>query len=640
MLGRVWRVRMNPWWLATVALGCFAFAIRVAAADQQSAYMDEGTNVITGRMLIEQHATYAEFLNWAYGSYVWPLLAGLADEAGGLRMVRGVTAVFGVLMVLSTALAAARLAPASIGRERRWAVALVAGAIVALAPTAIGVARFGTYDAMAAATFMLGVTLLIGAQDRVPRLHLLTAAVLLFVAFLAKYLVAIYFPLVCIYVMLRHTRHIRAVVHDAVWFVLPLSAACAAYALVYLTPLINLLTSSLHYGDLRSPDPLREYVWTRPELWLLLAAVAYAWRFADWQSRIIAVGGSSIIAGFQVAARPDFDFWKHSVYLIFFLAPIAALNWLRIDLRTGTSRVVSVAAAPVLALLAWGPAIQQADQMIAFYPNLNPSISAIQKAIAGSALVLTDDSALRYYLLPTMDADRVVGPFFFTYQSQDGIEAYRRAIADRFFDAIVLDGGVTPQGASIRGQLAQTILDSYQQVYAGKDGDFTVEVFKPLRPAGSVSAEDAQLNWQQAFVFDSGFAGWGAHPQAGDWQAGNQLAISTTPNWNGHPSLQFTPTWDSTIVSLRAPEPEHVTRLRARVWLVPAGDSGTPIRVGFMGFDSSWQWHDDGFRWVVPPGSWTTISWDLPKGGDYSEVGLIFPGRISQAYVGSFEIDP
>ena len=55
-----------------------------------------------------------------------------------------------------------------------------------------------------------------------------------------------------------------------------------------------------------------------------------------------------------------------------------------------------------------------------------------------------------------------------------------------------------------------------------------------------------------------------------------------------------------------------------------------------MGFDAAWQWHDDGFRWVVPPGTWTTITWDLPSPGAYEELGLKLPPGISQAYLGSF----
>jgi hypothetical protein len=621
------------------ALGVFALAIRLAGADQQSAYMDEGTNVLTGRMLIEQHSIYAEVLNWAYGSYLWPLAAGLADEAGGLAMVRGVTAMCGVVMVLATMLAALRLCPAHLSRERRWGTALLAGFIMAIAPTAVGVSRFGTYDALAGAAFMLGVALLLAPGSRdVAWPHLLAAAALLFVAFLSKYLVAIYFPLVCIYVVCRHGRRIRRALLEGVLFVVPLTAACALYTLIFLTPLVSLLTSSLHYGDLKSPDPLREYGWQRPELWLLLAVVVLGWRFATWRGRLVGVVGALVILAFQATARADFDFWKHSIYVIFFLAPLAALAWMRIPLVSGTWRVVCVLGAAAIAWIGWSPVLSQANELIAFYPNLKPSLAAIQPAVADSALVLTDDTALRYYLYPAMAPDRITGPFFFTYQAQDGLEAYRRAIADRYFDAIVLDGGVTPQGNAIDANLGATIQAGYQLVYSQQDGRFTVDIYKPVRPAGSSATQSDQPTWPESYTFDAGTDGWGAHSEAGDWQAARQITTADTPSWNGHASLLFTPTSEASIVSLHVSG--RVTRVRARVLLVPDDGSSTPVRVGFVGFDSNWNWHDDGFRWVVPPSSWTTISWDLSVPDDYTELGLKLPTGVSKAYIGSFEIDP
>ena len=416
MFGRVPLARVDPWVLGMSGLAAFAMALRLAAADQQSAYMDEGTNVLTGRILIEQHAIYAEILNWSYGSLLWPLLAGVADELGGLRIVRGLTAVCGVLMVLATAAVAAQLVPETATRARRRVVALVAGGIMAVAPTAIGVGRFGTYDALAGAAFMLGLTLLVPAQKPIAPLRLLLASALLFVAFLAKYLVAIYFPFICVYVVLAALvprLPVAVALRNFMWFVVPLSAACAVYALVFLSPLLMLLGSSLHYGDLKSPDPLREYVWTRPELWLLAAAAAVGFRYTAGRGRLVAVGGAAIIMAFQLAAHPDFDFWKHSIYVIYFLAPLAALTWLAVPQNTGTWRVLAVVAGGLAAVWAWSPTIHEANRLIDFYPNLNPSIEAIDANIAGSALVLTDDTALRYYLYPQIPADHVVGPLPF-----------------------------------------------------------------------------------------------------------------------------------------------------------------------------------------------------------------------------------
>ncbi|MDQ6671021.1 MAG: hypothetical protein M3069_09760 [Chloroflexota bacterium] len=687
--------RVDAWVLGVTGLAAFALALRLAGAEQQSAYMDEGTNVLTGRMLIEQHAIYAEVLNWSYGSFLWPLLAGAADELGGLRLVRGVTAVCGVLMVLATAAAAAQLAPETTGRARRRVVALLAGAIMAVAPTAIGVGRFGTYDALAGAGFMLGVMLLVPASKPRSRGRLLLAAALLFVAFLAKYLVAIYFPFICVYVVLgallstrsarsrpgmkgdesggggfprrlplsgvakrapgrdRHmpgvagltsgllslAPQVRSAVHTSVWFVVPLAAACAVYAWVFLGALLTLLTASLGYGDLKSPDPLREYVWTRPELWLLVGAAAVGGRFALGHGRLVAVGGAAIIMAFQLVAHPDFDFWKHSIYVVYFLAPLAAMTWLAVPQNTGTWRMVALGAAAVTCAWTWSSAIQQADQLIEFYPNLNPSLAAIEANIAGSALVLTDDTALRYYLYPGMPADHVVGPFAFAYRSQSRLDAYRQAISDRFFDAIVLDGGVTPQGAAIRDQLGQVIRDAYQPVYSHTDGGgFTVDVWKPVRPAGASRADSSGATWPIAYTFEAGLDGWGAHPDAADWQAGLQIASSTEQAQPGHVSLRFMPTPGSSTLSLR--RAGHITRVRAQVYLVSADGSSSPLRVGFVAFDDKWQWRDDGFRWQISSGSWTTITWDLANPGDFEEVGLKFPSSVGQVYVDSFEIDP
>jgi hypothetical protein len=507
---------------------------------------------------------------------------------------------------------------------------------MAVAPPAVGVSRFVTYDALAGAAFMLGITLLVPAGQPSRRIGLLAAAVLLFVAFLAKYLVAIYFPFVCVYVVLAAGRRFRVAAHNIVWFVVPLTAMCAVYAFVLREPLLNLLSASLRYGDLKSADPLREYVWARPELWAIAAAAVYGWKRAPWSARVVASGGAAIILAFQVMARADFDFWKHAIFAVYFLAPLAALVWLAVPQNTGTWRVLAAAAAGVTAIWTWSPAIREADRMISFYPNLNSSLEAIDTQVAGAALVLTDDTALRYYLYPRIAADHVVGPFAFAYRGQDGLEGYRRAIADRFFDAIVLDGGVSPQGSALRQELGATIQTFYEQVYSKPDGGgFTVEVFKPVRPTPIVSADMA---WPVSYSFDAGVDGWGAHPDVGDWQDGVQVAAASDQAWDGHASLRFQPRADASAVTLR--RSGHVTRVRARVYLEQADSSLTPIRVGFVGFDDAWLWHDDAFRWVVPPGSWTTITWDLPSPGDYEEVGLKLPPTVSQAYIGSFEIDP
>jgi hypothetical protein len=640
-LGGTLATHAYPLGLAGLAL--FAFALRLAFAGEQSAYMDEGTNVLTGRLLIEQHAVYAEILNWAYGSYLWPLVAGVADMAGGLGAVRAVTAACGAIMALATALAAARLAPATLSPARRRTVALLAGGIMAIAPTAIAVGRFGTYDALAGAAFMLGVSLVVpvlpSARGPAHPWQLLVAAALLFVAFLSKYLVAIYFPFLCAYLVLGAARRPRLAVRNLLWFVVPLATACAVYLYVFLGPLLTLLSASLRYADLKSADPVREYVWTRPELWLLAIAAGFGWWTATRSARAVALGGTAIILAFQAEARPDFDFWKHSIYVLYFLAPLAALAWARVPQHTGTWRVVALGTVGVAA--AWGSvrATAEASRLIDFYPNLSPSIAAIETYTAGAALVLTDDTAVRYYLYPAMATDRVIGPFAFTYKALDGLDAYRAAIADRYFDTIVLDGGVTPQGNAIGQQLGAAIDERYTRVYAADAGQgSSVAIYKAIPSSDAPSTAEADGSWPIAYRFDAGADDWGGHPDAGDWQAGLQVSTSDEQPWNGHPALRFAPSEQVSALTLRRAGP--VRRVRASVYLVTGDPTNSPVRIGLVGFDDAWHWTDDGFRWLVAPGAWTTVSWDLPRPGAYHELGFKFPPEVRVAYVGDYEIDP
>jgi hypothetical protein len=250
---------------------------------------------------------------------------------------------------------------------------------------------------------------------------------------------------------------------------------------------------------------------------------------------------------------------------------------------------------------------------------------------------------LRYYLYPRLSTDDVIGPFGFEYRGQSGFDAYRSAIADRFFDTIVLDGGVTPQGNAIQQQLGDTIDQFYQHAFTTTDArGFAEEILTPKRPAGATSADDDPTPWPVALTFDdpSALDQWGAHPEVGNWQQGLQLTTSSDRLWEGHASLQFAPSPTASSLSLRRSGP--VSRVRARLYLVPAAGTSAsePVRVGFMGFDAGWQWRDDGFRWEVPFGTWTTISWDLAEPADFEELGLKLPPSVATAYLGSFEIDP
>ena len=315
-----------PFRLWLVALTFAAFAARALLANTNSAFMDEGTFAINGRMLIDSHTNYAGYLNWAYGSYLWTILVGFADMVGGVLAMRLLTSVLGAMMVLATALTVRALAPPHISPTRRDVAALIAGGLMAVLPTTVAVGRFATYDPLAGAALMGCVAVLAITWRKGSRRALLAAAALLFISFLSKYVVAVYVPVICLWMMIvpliAKPQQTARFVRNLCWFVLPLCVVFAGYAFIFRNELLQLLIFSKTYTDLKSSDAFQLYVIQRLDLWALVVTAPFGLRRISTPGRWMSLIGAATIVAFQAASRPDADWWKHSIYLIFFLAPL------------------------------------------------------------------------------------------------------------------------------------------------------------------------------------------------------------------------------------------------------------------------------------------------------------------------------
>jgi hypothetical protein len=433
--------------------------------------------------------------------------------------------------------------------------------------------------------------------------------------------------------------------------------------------------------------------------------------------RSVCLAGSAVLVAFQFLARPDYDFWKHSIYVVFFLAPLAALalapamewviegalagicwrpasgterllarcaalllvawqawilmrdGWQRVGapflllailaglvvlgppssgiaqqmgrkrLALGFAWALSIAAGVVMARpLAHAEAVAQS--LVDFYPNLQPSRDAIQRDAKGSQVVLADDSAVRYYLRNEIAYDQVIDPFYFRYRGLDGLAAYRQGISDRYFDAIVLDGGIGPQGQLIRSQLGDEIAQNYDRIFSNKSASgTTVEIYRARM------TEDAPADAAGSSVtyFDSGTGEWGAHPGAAEQQPGLDVSVSAQQPWLNHQVLKFNAA-DASLLS--TPIKARVSRVQTDIYVVPPQDANSSAvnaaaTVGMIGFDQNWGWHDDGFQQAVPFGRWEHLSWQLSQPGFYNEIGFKLPdGKPWTVYVGRVAVQP
>lgn len=515
--------------LAALPVLAIAGALRLWNFGQPSAYMDEASYIVTGRMLVEDGKVYANALQWTFGSFLYPVLAGLLDAQGGLIAARSLSLIFGLVTVLATiflTLGLFKAVPKSQAQARAdyalgskpVSAALLAGLLVAVLPTTIALSQFATYDAMAAGLFASGCAAFVWGRRQVEvaeqsgtkRTALILAlfalaALCLFGAFLTKYVVALYFPALCL--LLLAVKAERR--YGFLSFVAPLSAACLAYYLLFSTDLAALLHFGGQYQALRSSDWLQEYVWNRPEL-LLLAVVGYwglrqTFRDGRISQALLLVGGAFLLLLFQLITRADYDYWKHSVYLIIMLAPLAGWlwsdwswwdepssgpGWIRRrwdnfkarrvttpekaaslnrfeqvvagDNATERPGSYSLMATLVVGLVVLGVfwSQTQAQNLLSHWPSLTPALAQIQTASKEASTVLVDDSALVYYLYGRVPAEKITTPFFNNYKGLRGAAAYQQAVKDQQYSLVILDGGVTGEGKEIWQKVRPVIVDS------------------------------------------------------------------------------------------------------------------------------------------------------------------------------------
>jgi hypothetical protein len=367
---------------------------------------------------------------------------------------------------------------------------------------------------------------------------LVGSAVFFFLAFLAKYLIALYFPFLCLLLLANGKLRVKGFFG----FILPLSGACGVYYLLFSDQLNQLLVFAHQYEDLRADNFFQVYLLDRGDILVLLLLGYWGMRQAFRDNRVQAPlllwGGALITIIFQLVSRADYDYWKHSAYIILMIAPLA--GWLFSDWswwdepnqylgpsllarfwenlkKSGlfgqggaslepferrmagnavTERAKSVSLALTLAaLLTTGGvlwSLSEVPKLLGHWPQLtNASVENIRQFGLKGGPVLVDDTALNYYLYNVIPTSDISSPFSFTYNNLAGLPAYTQAINDHKFSLVILDGGATANGAQLWAALQPVLKASpaYMVVYSepllspNLEGSHTLEIYRLLTPA-------------------------------------------------------------------------------------------------------------------------------------------------------------
>ncbi len=453
--------------------------------------MDESIYILYGRMFLSHHfeSPIDHPLNFSFGWYLWPILAAWADRVAGLVGVRELAAAMGTVVVVSVYGFTKRIFSSG--------VALASALIFALLGPAILVSRIATRDIGSLFFFALGLWLFAVAwQTQNGRRKWpvwLAAALLMFAAFLCKYLVAIYFPFLVLLACLKGRRAILS-------YFVTLAALSAAYAIYFRKSLVALVHYGRTYGSLKAsaPEALQLYFTHRWDFWILvlLALLAcFSVREVGWRKLSLLWCGAAIMPLFQFISRADYDYWKHINYSFVFLVPLAMQGLLSLLRRTGPL-AYKISAAVIVCCLAlifgWMGNAWHIDQFV-FWPNTEPISAYFQGRLAPDARVLIDDTVLRYYFSPPLHQWQIVDPFYFQYGNVTGAPAYSAAIANGLFDYVVLDGGIGSDARNMAAAITPQLASRYRLFASMPDSNLgqTIQIYERQNPPAAVSTAPA-----------------------------------------------------------------------------------------------------------------------------------------------------
>ncbi|PYP88513.1 MAG: hypothetical protein DMG65_15035 [Candidatus Angelobacter sp. Gp1-AA117] len=450
--------------LALMLIAAAAVFLRAWDPWYSTAYMDESIYVVYGRMFLTHHfeSPLSTPLQWSFGWYLWPAMAAVADKIGGLFALREMAATLGVITVAATYGFATRVFSNIVG--------LGAAAVMAVLAPAVLVSRIATRDSGCICFFALGLWAFACAWQTDRKRHWTYAALCFFAAFLCKYLVAIFFPLLVLLALWKGRKAIFI-------FCLPLFAACAIYAGINAHDLLYLLKYGSSYSSLRAPaaEARQIYFWNRWDFWIIAVCALSTLLFRELRRRgaILLLGACAFFA-FQLKTRADYDYWKHVNYALLFLVPLAVAaiiyavrrlygnNYFR-RMLWGVGGVVALA----IAVAALGKT-ENTDRFV-FWPDVEPVLAFFEGRLTPNDRLLVDDTVFRYYFQSTLHQYQITDPMFFRYGQNLGDDAYKNAVSAGAFTYIVLDEGIGEEARRLDVDI-RPLLGGY---------DLQMEAFEP-----------------------------------------------------------------------------------------------------------------------------------------------------------------
>jgi 4-amino-4-deoxy-L-arabinose transferase-like glycosyltransferase len=438
-------------------LGILLLQAIVSLSLRNTAFQDEGLYLYAGRQYFVQ-LIGGPAVTEPYGLYfsglpqLYPVLAGALDYMGGLELARMLSLACMLAATASVAFVGRRLFDRESG--------LLGAALFAVQGSVLFLGRLATYDALCL-SLLAGATALAvrAAGERRWHLPALLLGPALMLAVASKYAGLLFVPPV-LAVLALQSWHEAGWRRAAVRLAIPLAVMAVAGGLALLLlpglqeALVGLRATTTNRVALlvtpRGTLALRALEIGGPMTALALAGLALRRRSRPLIGMVL-LGAALLAPAYHIYKAEVISMHKHIAFGLFFAAPLAGVAVARLAglgrrrVGLGDARWLAGLAA---CLLVFALGLRQAQGFYSEWANSDELISVLRTQVRpGSGRILAEEAEVpRYYLQGLVAFWQWNHLYWFYYTDKagrhlQGAEAYKAAIAEGYFDVVVLRYG-------------------------------------------------------------------------------------------------------------------------------------------------------------------------------------------------------
>lgn len=483
--------------------------IRVTNLRYNTLFIDEAINAVIGEDLLvgvlQRQATTFHF-----GSYLYPLVAGVAERMGGVAGLRLTAALSNTIAVILVYLTTRTL-------FNKYA-ALFAMFFFGFVSSNVNMGQLAVYDSLALPLLALSLYCLVRAAllPQQERSWLTAASVALVFTVLSKYIGLIYVPALGLTAFALYLSRGRGLWESvrllALYFIFPAFILLSIYGLYY-------------YADLRLVAMEQGYAWAErrevafvilEEMWFvaipafvgLVLLLTNVWRGVVetpatlhplarrcWPSKSRSVQLFAalfvVVLALTWMAAPAYHWWGHNIrslwknvnYSFIFLAPLAGYAVATLiesnRRRHESARLMGLAIALVIMYVFVDRTLDRNWAFQESWPNATGVIHYLNErgGLDTSSRVLAEGMDIyEYYMgLGTADGEVWTSVWYMKYGDLYGLEAMTRALEHQYFDYVILEGYYE---VSMRDALLPILVETGYVV--------GYEEMQPLRSGGPV----------------------------------------------------------------------------------------------------------------------------------------------------------